>query len=419
MKKRIIGKILPRLAIVLAICMVVSLATYMTTYLSMKKEADRKEAELVSGYQDRINQLEAALVNDETLAYMQAVVDAYFYGQPGEWSEEGVLDMLYRSYIASLNDPYAAYYSPEEYAAELSDRQGNKVGIGIQVIYDSENMIINIISVIPGSPAESAGILPGDRIVAVDGIRLSQAGYVGTVNAIAGEIGTDVVITVLREDREMEITVTRNTYVNVSVFGSMCSDSKTGLIRITGFDGATPDQFKAAVDGLFEEGAERLIFDVRDNGGGSLSSVLSVLSYLIEKDQVLIRTYDKDGNFTTDCSDDEHTVDCPMVVLTNGNTASAAELFTSCLRELKGATLVGTTTFGKGCMQSYFNLPNGGGMKLTYKMYNPPSDVSYHGIGIIPDVTVEPDPAYVGRSPSLLTEEQDLQLQKGIAAFNE
>lgn len=417
MKERKTGRFLPSLICILLVCVITGLATFMTTYLVMKQDSRRSQAEIAGSYQEALERLEAQAGKDETLSYMQSVVSAYFYGEAGQWSAEGSLDQVYRSYIASLNDPYAAYYSPEEYAEEIADRQGNKAGIGVQVSYDSENSEILIQLVIPGSPAQKAGLLSGDRIVAVDGKRLSDVGYTETVNAISGEIGTDVTITVLREDRELALPVTRDTYVNVSVFGSLCSDGKTGLIRITGFDGATPDQFREAVDDLLEQGAEWLIFDMRNNGGGSLSSVLSVLSYLIEKDQVLIRIYDKEGNATTESSDDEHTVDCPMAVLTNGGTASAAELFTACLRELKDARLVGTTTYGKGCMQSYFKLPNGGGMKLTHKMYNPPSDVSYHGIGIVPDVTAEQDPGYAGILPSMLTEEQDLQLQAALAAL--
>lgn len=388
--------------------------TFMTTYTVMNVRGKREVAKAVESCQEALKNNADPLSGDETLAYMQAVVDSYYYGTPGEWTGEDGLDQVYRSYIASLGDDYAAYYSPEEYAAYREEAAGNKVGIGVQVRYDMEAKNLQVLLTVPDSPAEAAGVLPEDRILAVNGKRLSEVGFDAAVSEISGEIGTQVILTILRDGNELEIPVTRDRFTNVSVYFSVCSDGKTGLIRILNFDGATPDQFKAAVDGLISQGVTALVFDVRNNGGGSLDSVLSVLSYLIEKDQVLIHILDKDGGDDSRVSDDEHTVDLPMAVLTNGNTASAAELFTSCLRELKNATLVGEKTFGKGCMQSFFNLPNGGGMKLTFRMYNPPSNVSYHGIGISPDVAVELEDDSL---PILLmTEEQDNQLTAAIAA---
>lgn len=402
------------------LCLLTALAVFMTTYLSMKQDAALERAELAKAYQEQLDTLGQSVGKDETLSYMQSLVDSAFYGQPGEWNASGSMDDVYRAYVKSLNDPYAAYYSPEEYQAQIEDSNGQKAGIGIQVqsLTQDEGLCLSVLLVIPNSPAEKAGLLAGDRIVAVDGVRVADLGYNAAVEAVGGDLGTEVRLSVLREGAERVIPVTRDHYENVSVYGSLCSDGVTGLVKITGFDGATPKQFESAVDTLLGSGAKRLIFDVRENGGGSLSSVLSTLSYLVEKDQVLIRIYDRDGNAETRSSDSDHTVDCPMAVLINGHTASAAELFTSCLRDLKGATLVGTKSYGKGCMQSVYSLPNGGGMKFTNKMYNPPSDVSYHGIGISPDREVSPDPAYADQNPFFLAEEQDLQLQAALLALS-
>lgn len=402
------------------LCLLTALTVFMTTFLSMKQDLALEKAALAKEYQAKMDEQSRLVGKDETLSYMQSLVESGFYGQPGEWNASGSMDALYRSYVQSLNDPYAAYYSPEEYQAQISDTNGERTGIGVQVRNaesDSGTPGMDVLLTVPGSPAEKAGLLAGDRIVAVDGRRVADLGYDAAIVAIAGEVGTDVRITVLRDGKETDFTVTRDRFENVSVYGSLCSDGITGLIKITGFDGATPGQFRSAVDSLLESGAKRLIFDVRENGGGSLSSVLSVLSYLVEQDQVLIRIHDRDGNETTRVSDSDHTVDCPMAVLTNGHTASAAELFTACLRELKGAVLIGTKTYGKGCMQSVYNLPNGGGLKFTNKMYNPPSNVSYHGVGITPDREVQPDPDYADVAPLFLTEEQDHQLRAAIAAL--
>ena len=293
------------------------------------------------------------------------------------------------------------------------------MGIGVQVIYHEETGGIEIMMIMPDSPAEELELQPGDVIVGVENLRVEKDGYEALFNAITGEAGTKVNLTILRDGKELHMTATRAHVKTLSVTYKLLSDEKTGVIRITEFNATTPTQFMDAVDALQEAGATRLIYDLRNNLGGQLNSVLSVLSYLLPKGSALIRVADAQGNEVTYYDEEEidHSVDCPMAVLTNGNTASAAELFTACLRDYEKAIIVGELTYGKGCMQYMYTLPNGGALSLTTRMYSPPLGDNYDGVGITPDIAVSLSAEAAKLNPLKLTEENDDQLKAAISAL--
>jgi carboxyl-terminal processing protease len=388
----------------------------MTTYVTLKVQGKKEVGEAVDAFQTS-SDLTYWLDND-TLSYLQEIVDSYYLGDAGEWDMEAALDDLYRSYVASLGDEYGVYYSPEEYQAMLEDLAGNYVGIGVQVVYDVETSSILVVSVLSDSAAEAAGIEAGDRIIAVGDTSVSELGLSGAVSLIQGEEGTPVTITIQRDEESSTLTLVRKSGISQSVYGSLCGDQATGLIRITEFDSTTPDQFNTVVENLLSQGASQFIFDLRNNPGGELSSVLSVLSRILPEETVLVRIVDADGNEEVRYSDSSETIDCPMAILINGNTASAAELFTSCLRDYQKATVVGTTSYGKGCMQTILKLPNGGAIKLTFRMYNPPISDNFHGIGITPDIVEDPNEAVETTSLFLLDEASDNQLQAALSSFH-
>lgn len=292
------------------------------------------------------------------------------------------------------------------------------MGIGVQVTYDVESESIEILVVMPDSPAEQLGLLPGDRITAVNGVRVAESGYDAAANAIKGEAGTEVSLTILRDGREEEMKALRAHVTALTVTASMLSDQKTGVIRITEFNATTPAQFNAAVDQLLASGAERLVYDLRGNPGGQLDSVLSVLDRLLPKDSLLIRITDAAGNEETRCATDEQRLDLPMAVLINSSTASAAELFTSCLRDYELITVVGEKSYGKGCMQYIYSLPNGGAVSLTTRMYSPPYSDNYDGEGIVPDVEIALSEEAAQINLWKLTEENDDQLRAALAELN-
>lgn len=386
------------------------LITFMSTYVMMKVDA-RKDQN--AAYQ------EATLADDPTLAMVKQLFEMNYIGELPEIDDSLSLDAMIHAYVAATGDRYARYMNPEEFSAYSASVQGDLVGIGVQVIYHEETGGIEIMLIMPDSPAEKIGLQPGDLIVGVEKLRADKDGYEALVNAIAGEAGTKVNLTIQRDGKEIKLTATRAHVKALSVTYHMLSDKKTGFIRITEFNATTPPQFKEAVDELQKDGATRLVFDMRNNPGGQLDSVLSVLSYLLPKGSALIRVSDAQGNEVSyyDEEEKDHTVDCPMAILINGNTASAAELFTSCLKDYEKATVVGELSFGKGCMQFMYTLPNGGALSLTTRMYSPPISKNYDGIGIMPDIEVSLSDEAAKLNPLKLTEENDDQLKAAISAL--
>lgn len=353
-------------------------------------------------------------LDTETYAYVKQLFETYYIGELGEFDEKGATDSLIAAYVASTGDKYARYMNPEAYQAEIADMSGNFVGIGIFVVYDDTVPAIEVLTTMPDSPAEKGGLTAGDLIVSVDGLTVAEHGYTAVADAIKGVEGSEVTLQVKRGDEMFDLTFTRAPVTSKSVFASMASDGKTGVIRIIEFNQTTPEQFIEAVESLEAEGAERFVFDMRDNPGGELESVLSVLGYILPKDSTLIRIIDAGGEVTTREATDEHTLDCPMAVLINQNTASAAELFTSCLRDYDKAEIVGVKSYGKGCMQRFFPLPNGGCVSITFRMYSPPIGENYDGIGITPDLTVELSEEAASTNLFKLTEENDDQLKAAL-----
>lgn len=386
------------------------LITFMSTYVVMKVDAHQDQN---AAYQ------EAVQADDPTLAMVKQLFEMNYIGELPEIDTSLSLDAMINAYVAATGDRYARYMNPQEFAEYASSMQGDLVGIGVQVIYHEETGGIEIMMIMPDSPAEELELQPGDVIVGVENLRVEKDGYEALFNAITGEAGTKVNLTILRDGKELQMTATRAHVKTLSVTYKLLSDEKTGVIRITEFNATTPTQFMDAVDALQEAGATRLIYDLRNNLGGQLNSVLSVLSYLLPKGSALIRVADAQGNEVTYYDEEEidHSVDCPMAVLTNGNTASAAELFTACLRDYEKAIIVGELTYGKGCMQYMYTLPNGGALSLTTRMYSPPLGDNYDGVGITPDIAVSLSAEAAKLNPLKLTEENDDQLKAAISAL--
>ena len=194
-------------------------------------------------------------------------------------------------------------------------------------------------------------------------------------------------------------------------------DSTVGVVKITGFDRATPNQLFAAVQDLLDGGCTRLVLDVRNNLGGELQAICSVLDYLLPSGPV-IRTIDRNGNEEVIYRSDAKALDVPMAVLVNGSTVSAAELFCSALQDYDKAVIVGTQTYGKGSMQTIRRLSDGSGLSVTYRYYCPPFSDNYDGVGVTPDVVVEPAGAMLEKNIYKITDEEDNQLQAAVAELN-
>jgi len=337
-------------------------------------------------------------------------------------TEDSVRDALIRSYTVAIGDTYASYFNESEYAEYMADTEAEYGGIGVTVT-QLEDGYVEVLSVTPDSPAEKAGIQLGDIIVGVEGEDFVKIGYSNAINRIRGNEGEAVTITVKRDEAVFEVTMVRETLVEYTVTYKMLSDGKTGFIRISQFDEGTFTQFVAAYEALGSAGAEKFVFDVRNNLGGKLEAVLGVLEYILpdKNGAPLIRMQYKNTSISYASvfeyieragygSDVErqyakaknHQIDAPIAVLCNGFTASAGELFTSCLKDYGIAEVIGTTTYGKGMGQTGYYLTDyyaNSGKTITYYKeavfnlstfyYAPPVSDNYEGKGITPDRIVE------------------------------
>ena len=327
--------------------------------------------------------------------------------------EDALMNAIADGYMAGLNDDYAYYMDQDEYQNYQMDNAGELIGIGITVSLDESGYIL-VNDVTPDSPAAVAGIQAGDLIVRIDDTDVLSVGYNEATAMVRGEEGTRVNITVRRNQEELTLEAVRTKITTTSVSYRMIGEN--GYIKITGFDATTPDDFKAAVSDLQSQGATGLIFDVRNNPGGLLDGVAKVLDFLLPEGDIVSVT-DSKGNTEVLYESDENSVNMPMVVLVDGNTASAAELFSAALRDYNKAELVGVNTFGKGIMQTAYSLSDGSAINLTTHYYNPPSGVNFHGVGLKPDyeVNLTPDQQL---SLSELSDEEDAQLQKAISVLD-
>ena len=324
----------------------------------------------------------------------------YFYDGIDLKNSAVVTDALLTCYMASFGDRYANYKNAAAYEDFSSEMSGEEqfVGVGVRVRKTKEGAPY-IASVINGSPAERAGLKRGDVIISVDGAVADQCGYEETVKLIAGKEGEPVAICVSRDGELLTVVPDRESVDDATVIYSFDAESGYGLIEILSFKERTDDDFKIAVDTLVNLGAKGLVFDLRNNLGGILDTVVNMISYLVD-DGLPVVSYKYNGQpeIVLDSGTDGHRLDLPMVVITNEYTASAAEIFVAALRDyemMEGTgvevTIVGKTSFGKGVMQKVFGFADGSVITLTVAYYNPPSGENYHGVGVFPDTEVEND----------------------------
>ncbi len=332
-----------------------------------------------------------SLVTEDVKEKLDVLQSAIGYYYLDEANEGDLRDGLYKGLLESLGDPYSVYYTEEEYNEMMESSEGVYYGIGAYLQQDAETLEIKVIKPIPGTPAEEAGILPDDILKEVDGQDITQEDINVVVSKIKGVEGTKVLLAVQRagEEEFVQFEITRRRVEAVTVEHEML-ENRIGYIAIMEFDDITRDQFRAAFDDLQEHGMKSLLLDLRDNPGGNLDVVVDIADLLLPEGLV-VYTEDKYGNreeFTTDA---EHYFDKPLVVLINGNSASASEILAGAVKDYKSGTLLGTVTYGKGIVQQIVPLGDGTGVKLTVSKYYTPSGQNIHGIGIEPDETLEFD----------------------------
>ncbi len=430
---------------IFAVAMIAAIIVCST--LAFRIAENRYNSQLEKAKQDIYESLQGSLADGSDIYKYSKIIDEYFsLLEYHDYDREAAIAAMLKGYVAGTGDKYAAYYTAEEYAAQNSEDAGNMVGIGVSVIYNTDEKAIEIINVYEDAPASEAGLLPGDLIthITVDGEKMSVAeiGYEAATNKIRGEEGTYAEFSIVRNgktDDPIDFKIERKQVTTYSVTYHVCAtDAKIGIVKISSFDFTTPSQFTAAVDDLISKGCEKFVLDVRYNPGGLLVSVEAVLSYFLNEGDNIIYTENALGTGTWSkaevidyknepysmCNVSKNDIgkykDLDVIVLANESTASAGELFTATLKEYGIAKVVGTTTYGKGTMQTTYSLERyglEGAIKMTTHMYTPKSQQSYDGIGITPDYVEALDESLKDKNVYKITDAEDNQLQKAISVL--
>ncbi len=322
----------------------------------------------------------------QKMELLNSLIDRFYIGDVDETDlSEGV----YKGYIEGLGDPYSVYYDEEETKQMSESLSGEFGGVGALMSQDRETGVITVLQVYDGSPAQEAGMRDGDTLYKVEGEEVTGEDLSDVVSKVKGEKGTQVTLTVLRADTgdEEELTITRDTIEAQTVSCEM-KEGNVGYIRITEFDTVTYEQYKEALEDLEDQGMERLIVDLRSNPGGNLDTVCDILDLMLPEG-LIVYTEDKNGEREEYTSDEENQFDKPLVVMMNGYSASASEIFAGAIQDYGLGQIVGTQSYGKGVVQSVFDLQDGTSVKLTIAEYFTPNGRSIDGEGITPDVEVE------------------------------
>ena len=327
-----------------------------------------------------------------------------------------VEDYAAEGMIAALGDRWSYYIPASEYQSYQEQSENAYVGIGITIIQAEDGSGLEVVEVQPEGPAMEAGMQPGDLITAI--FDQSAAGMTTDEarNLVRGEEGTFVSITVRREEQELNLSVKRARIETVVASGQLL-DGNIGLVTISNFDQRCAQESISAIEDLLNQGAEKLIFDVRFNPGGYADELVKLLDYLLPEGN-LFQTVDSMGRETLDTSD-EKWLDVPMAVLVNADSYSAAEFFAAALQEYEAAVIIGEQTSGKGYFQNTFPLVDGSAVALSTGKYFTPKGVSLEGVGITPDIlsTVDEE-TYWQIYYNQIPPEEDPQIAAAIAALN-
>jgi len=363
------------------------------------------------------NRSTADAINSSALQELADTIHSqYYFYEDKELDNDKLLDAAMRGMVSKLDDPYAQYFTEDEYKKLLSDNAGDYVGIGISIQAADETGAM-VISVYSGAPADLAGIKKGDIITKVNGKETANKSLNDVITFFSEDATVPDEITYLRDGVTTTVSLLRAEVHIVRVTSSVLQGN-VGYVHISEFNGSVATDFQTAVDALVKQGITNLIIDLRDNPGGGLTEVLNVAYQLIPKDKVVVSIRSKNGDEDVYKSQGDKQYSMRLAVLVNGDSASASELLTGALKDYGLATIVGTQTFGKGIVQSYFHLSNSKGwVKMTTDAYYTPSGVCIQGVGITPDIVVDLPEEIKGTSVDLIDPAKDTQLQAALKVF--
>lgn len=398
MENRNTQRIYKMIMLVLIVIIVTSLVTAFTTYQYLSNNG-------ISYSKVNTTSLEGL---EYTLSQFRSELEKKYIG---EINDEELIEGAVKGYVDALGDPYTTYYTKKEMKTIMEETNGNFVGIGVYMTKDLEKNAILIIKPIENSPAEKAGILPGDLITKVDDVEYTGDKLEEASNKIRGKEGTKVKLEIYRNGETKTFELTR-TKVVVSHVTTKVLNNDIGYIAISDFEGECASEFETKYKQLEKQGIKKLIIDIRNNGGGIVDEALKIANMLVDKDSTLLITKDKSDKEEVTKATEKPIINIPTVVLVNEYSASASEILAGALKDNGKATLVGTKTYGKGIIQELHQLSDGSGLKITVSEYYTPNHNAIHKIGITPDVEV--DLSEDVKQQTTIQEKDDNQLQKAI-----
>lgn len=305
----------------------------------------------------------------------------------GEISKADIIEGAKKGLVDSLGDVYTVYMDAEKSADFYDDLHGN-VGSGIGVEMGLRDGYVRVLRTLPDNPAQKAGILAGDIIYKVDGEEVWTLSSEEIAQKVRGETGTDVTVTVVRDGKEKDYTMKREAINNVSAYVGY--DGSTAIVTVTRFDNDTGTLVQKMAQEFEKKKVKKVILDLRGNGGGYVSAAQDLLSLWLDGKEMLIQKSKHHGNSTMSTARGKAILaDMPTVVLVNGSTASASEIVAGALQDYDKATILGEKTYGKGVVQSLYDLSGGSTLKITIADWHTPKDRSINGEGITPDIEVE------------------------------
>ena len=347
---------------------------------------------------------------DNYINKIKKTIDDYYLWN-NDINEEDLKNSAIKGYVAGLGDEYTEYIPASKMKDYTENITGSFVGVGIYMVADEESDRVLVYYPIPGSPAEKAGIKSGDLIISVDDVEYTAKDFDRIASFIKGKAGTKVKLIIEREGQRIPYELIREKITTNPITAKMI-EGNIGYLKVPSFDEDTSKSFKEKVQELQNQGAQKLIIDLRNNGGGIVDEAVDIADMLLEKGKTIISTVNNKDKKTVTYSKNDPTITMPVIVLVNENSASASEILACSLQDNERAKLVGTKTYGKGIIQTLLSLTDGSGLKITTEQYYTPKETSIHKEGIKPDEEVKlPDTV---KSIYSLEENEDTQLKKAI-----
>ena len=380
---------------------VVALITFMITSAFLYKKIGSSSYIL-----GNINGVSSELI--QKIYTLKSMIDSKYVS---EYEEEDLINGAIKGYVQGLRDEYTEYFTKEEMDDFKADTEGEYVGIGIYMYQNTEENTIVVLYPIENSPAEEAGLQYGDVIKKVNGIEYNGDDFDTISDKIKGKEGTKVSLEIERKGQNLSFEIERKKIDLYPIKHEML-ENNMGYIKISSFDEGCAKDFKTIYNELNKKNLSGLVIDLRNNGGGIVQETLEIADYILEKDDVILVTRDKDGKEEIEKSKKNPIINVPVVVLTNGNSASASEILAAALKENGKAKIVGEKTYGKGVIQELIGLKDGSGIKITIEEYYTPNRNKINKIGVEPDEKISLPEEVLNKYEN--DKNYDNQLQKAL-----